>query len=112
MDDHQGPVSSGTGAEASAPAPAPAGPPLRRLPATRAVDRRVRVLGAISVLTIAATYLAAQIDFLRRHTLGFPPIEPRRYWWPQVTHIWMPGLGAALVLGLAAFVLHRRNQRE
>jgi hypothetical protein len=78
----------------------------------KTVDGRVRVLGAMSVLTVAGTYLAAQIDFLRRHTLGFPPIEPKRYWLPQLTHIWMPGLGAALVLGLAAFVLHRRNRRE
>ena len=81
-------------------------------PAERPVDLRVRVLAALAVLTVAGTYLAAQIDFLRRHTLGFPPIEPKRYWWPQVTHIWAPGLGAALVLALAAFVLHRRNHHD
>jgi hypothetical protein len=84
--------------------------PVRSPPAPRPTDLRVRVLAALAVLTVAGTYLAAQIDFLRRHTLGFPPVEPRRYWWPQVTHIWMPGLGAALVLGAAAFVLHRRNR--
>ena len=83
--------------------------PVRSPTAPRPTDLRVRVLAALAVLTVAGTYLAAQIDFLRRHTLGFPPVEPRRYWWPQVTHIWLPGLGAALVLGVAAFVLHRRN---
>jgi len=90
--------------EASVRPPAPA--------AERPADLRVRVLSALAVLTVAGTYLAAQIDFLRRHTLGFPPIEPKRYWWPQVTHIWLPGLGAALALGLAAFVLHRRNRHD
>ena len=84
--------------------------PVRRPPVTRPLDLRVRVLAALSVLTLVGTYLAAQIDFLRRHTLGFPPIEPRRYWLPQITHIWAPGLGAAAILALAAFVLHRRNR--
>jgi len=86
--------------------------PVRRPPAARPVDRRARILAALSVLTIAGTYLAAQIDFLRRHTLGFPPIEPKRYWWPQITHIWLPGLGAALLLAVAAFVLHRRTRGD
>jgi len=84
--------------------------PVRNPPAARPVDVRVRVLAALSVLAVAATYLAAQIDFLRRHTLGFPPVEPKRYWLPQLTHIWLPGLGAALVLAVAAFVLHRWNR--
>jgi hypothetical protein len=83
--------------------------PVRRPPAERSVLLPVRVLSALAVLTLAGTYLAAQIDFLRRHTLGFPPIEPKRYWLPQVTHIWLPGIGAALLLALGAFVLHRRN---
>jgi hypothetical protein len=83
---------------------------IRPMSAARKIDIRVRVLAALSVLAVAGTYLAAQVDFLRRHTLGFPPIEPKRYWWPQVTHIWLPGLGAALLLAGAAFVLHRRNR--
>ena len=87
-------------------------PSVRQAPVERPTDLRVRVLAALAVLTVAGTYLAAQIDFLRRHTMGFPPIEPKRYWWPQLTHIWAPGLGAALVLGLAAFVLHRRNRHD
>jgi LPXTG-motif cell wall-anchored protein len=84
---------------------------VRRGPAARPTELRVRVLAAMAVLAVAGTYLAAQIDFLRRHTLGFPAIEPRKYWLPQVTHIWLPGLGAALLLGGAAFLLHRRNRR-
>jgi hypothetical protein len=84
----------------------------RRPPLEPPVDRRVRVLAGLAVLTVAGTYLAAQVDFLRRHTVGFPPIDPRRYWLPQVTHIWAPGLGAALVLAAAAFVLHRRNRGD
>jgi len=117
MDDHpEGPVppavSPGGASPPELPAPTPVEAPARRALAVKPLDRRVRVLGALSVLTVAGTYLAAQIDFLRRHTLGFPPVEPKRYWWPQFTHIWVPGLGAALVLALAAFVLHRRNRRD
>jgi hypothetical protein len=87
-------------------------PVVRRIAAARPVDRRARLLAALAVLTAAGTYLAAQIDFLRRHTLGFPPIEPKRYWWPQFTHIWLPGLGAALLLAGTAFVLHRRTRGD
>jgi hypothetical protein len=86
--------------------------PVRRETAVRSIHPAVRVLAALAVLTLAGTYLAAQIDFLRRHTLGFPPIEPKRYWWPQITHIWFPGLGAALLLGAVAFLLHRRNRAD
>jgi len=84
----------------------PARPPDAR------IDVRVRVLAALAVLTVAGTYLAAQVDFLRRHTMGFPVIEPKKYWWPQFTHIWLPGLGAALLLAGAAFFLHRRRRAD
>jgi hypothetical protein len=86
--------------------------PVRRIQAARPIDLRARVLAALAVLSVAVTYLAAQIDFLRRHTLGFPPIEPKRYWWPQITHIWLPGLGAALLLAGVAFALHRRSRPD
>jgi|SRR3954451_10163528 hypothetical protein len=119
MENPEGPAPPAVGTGGQSP-PAPAAPVLatapvavvRRPSPARTVDARIRVLGALAVLTLVGTYLAAQIDFLRRHTLGFPPVEPKRYWWPQVTHIWAPGLGAALVLALAAFVLHRRNRPD
>jgi len=59
-------------------------------------------------LAAAATFLAAQLDFLRRHGIG---IKPERYWHPQLVQIWLPGLGTALVLGALAFLLHRRGPR-
>jgi hypothetical protein len=62
----------------------------------------------LAVLGFAATFLAAQIDFARRYRIG---ILPERYWWPQFLQIWLPGLGAAAVLALVAFVLHRRGRR-
>jgi hypothetical protein len=67
----------------------------------------VRVLSAMAVLAVAGTYLAAQIDFVRRHTLGFPPLDVRRYWLLQIKFIWVRGLGAALLLAAIAFLLHR-----
>jgi hypothetical protein len=75
--------------------------PLDRLaPVTRAV----RVLATAAVLALTGTYVAAQVDFLRRHD---PSIPPARYWLPQLRTIWAPGLALALVCAAAAFVLHR-----
>jgi hypothetical protein len=75
----------------------------------RRASAAVRLLSAMAVLAVAGTYLAAQIDFLRRHTLGFPPLDVRRYWVLQIKFIWVRGLGAALLLALAAFLIHRRQ---
>jgi hypothetical protein len=69
----------------------------------------VRLLAALSVLTLAGTYVAAQVDFVRRHE---PGIDPIRYWLPQLTNIWLPGLGAALVFAGLAFALHMRVRAE
>jgi hypothetical protein len=78
----------------------------------RRVSVPVRVFSALSVLALAGTFLAAQIDFVRRHTLGFPPLDVRRYWLLQIKFIWVRGLGAALVLALVAFLLHRGRQAD
>jgi hypothetical protein len=69
----------------------------------------VRVLATVAVLALAGTYVAAQVDFLRRHE---PGIQPVRYWLPQLRTIWGPGLGLALVCAAAAFVLHRWWRRR
>lgn len=66
------------------------------------------VLASLAILAVAFTFFAAQIDFARRNRIG---ISAERYWWPQLTQIWLPGLGLAVVLGLASFVLHRRGRR-
>ena len=75
----------------------------------RAVAIAARVFSALAVLTAAGTYLAAQIDFVRRHTVGFPPMPPARYWLPQIEEIWVPGLGATFFFAGVAFLLHRRR---
>lgn len=72
------------------------------------LSRGTRIFASLALLSFAATFLAAQIDFARRNHID---IAPERYWWPQFTQIWLPGLTAALVLGTAAFVLHRRRPR-
>jgi hypothetical protein len=71
--------------------------------------RLVRLLAAGAVLCLAGTFVAAQIDFVRRHAYG---ISPTKYWLPQLTHIWLPGLGAALLLAAGAFALHRRGRAD
>jgi hypothetical protein len=70
--------------------------------------RSPRIFAALAILTVAATFLLAQLDFARRHRIGIPP---ERYWLPQLRQIWLPGLGVALVLGVIALVLHRRGRR-
>ena len=77
--------------------------------ATQRPAAAVRWLTAAAVLALAGSYLAAQIDYFRRHQ---PGITPRRYLWPQFTHIWAPGVGVALALGIIALVLHLRARRR
>jgi hypothetical protein len=71
-------------------------------------QRTPRVLASAALLAVALTFLAAQVDFVRRNRIG---IDPERYWRPQLVQIWLPGLGLALVLLALAFVLHRRGRR-
>jgi hypothetical protein len=73
------------------------------------MSRRVRILAALASLSLPGTYLAAQIDFVRRHS---PGIAPERYWLPQLTRIWLPGLAATVIFALAAFALHRRARGD
>ena len=71
-------------------------------------QRSPRVLASLAVLSVALTFLAGQVDFVRRNRIG---ITPERYWRPQLLQIWLPGLGLALVLLGLAFALHRRGRR-
>ena len=73
------------------------------------MSRRVRFLVASATLSLPGTYLAAQIDFVRRHS---PGISPKKYWLPQLTRIWLPGLAATLIFALCAFALHRRARDD
>lgn len=66
------------------------------------------VLRAGAVLAVAGTYLAARIDFVQRHR---PGIEPARYYLPQLVHVWLPGLGLAAALLVAALLAGRPGRR-
>jgi len=67
----------------------------------------VRILVTLAVLCGAATYVASQIDFVRRHQPGIPPT---RYWVPQLVQIWLPGAAATALFALCALWLHRRRR--
>jgi hypothetical protein len=73
------------------------------------MSRKVRILAALATVSLPGTYLAAQIDFVRRH---HPGIAPERYWLPQLLRIWLPGLAATLIFTLSAFALHRRARGD
>jgi hypothetical protein len=69
----------------------------------------VRIFATLSLLILVGTYVAAQVDFLRRHR---PGIQPLKYWLPQARMIWVPGLALALLCAAAAFALHRWRRRK
>ena len=73
------------------------------------MSRRVRLLAALATLSLPGTYLAAQIDFVRRHS---PGMAPERYWLIQLTRVWLPGLATTLIFALCAFALHRRARGD
>jgi LPXTG-motif cell wall-anchored protein len=83
----------------------PASP--RPAAAPRRTAALVRPLAAGALVAIAGTFLAAQVDYYRRYV---PNMPPRRYWLPQLSQIWLPGLGLSLVLAAAAFLLHFRRR--
>ena len=65
-------------------------------------------LRATAVLAVAGTYLAARIDFVQRHR---PGIAQTRYVLPQVMHVWLPGIGLAVALFVAAQIAGRAGRR-
>jgi hypothetical protein len=69
----------------------------------------MRVFASLAVLALVGTYVAAQVDLVRRHQ---PGIAPARYWAPQLLQIWVPGLAATLVLASVAFALERSMRRK
>ncbi len=83
--------------------------PLEPEPETGTAVLAVRVLATLAVLALVGSYVAAQVDFLRRHQ---PGITPLRYWIPQLRTIWGPGLAVALACGAVAFALHRWWRRK
>ena len=69
----------------------------------------VRIFATIAVAAFVTTYVAVEVDLLRRH---FPGIDPVKYWLPQLRQITLPGLGAAALCSLIAFALHRLRRRS
>jgi hypothetical protein len=69
------------------------------------VKHGARLAATGAVLAVAGTYLAAQVDYVRRHR---PGVSPERYLVPQLTQIWLPGLALAATLAVITIVLRRR----
>lgn len=67
-----------------------------------------RAFASVALLALVGTYVAVEIDFVRRH---HPGIAPERYWIPQVTHVVLPGLGAAALFATLAFALERGRRQ-
>lgn len=67
-----------------------------------------RILMCLAVLAFVGTYVATQVDFLRRHR---PGISPAAYLQPQALQILAPGLGLAAAFGIAAVIVTRFRRR-
>ena len=79
-------------------------------PAARTrVEQAVRVFASLALLALVGTYVAAQVDLVRRH---HPGVAPARYWLPQLSQIWLPGLAAAAMRAAVAFALERYARRK
>jgi hypothetical protein len=68
----------------------------------------VKAFATLAVGAFATTFVAIEVDLLRRHV---PGIEPIKYWLPQFRQITLPGLGATLVCALLAYTLHKLRRR-
>jgi hypothetical protein len=87
-----------SGVPTTAPAaPKPAGP-----------SWPTRIFATLAVGAVVGTFVAVQIDQVRRH---FPGVDPAKYWLPQLQQVTLPGLGAGLLCGLIAFAFHRLGRR-
>jgi hypothetical protein len=69
----------------------------------------VRILVTLALAAFVTTFVALEVDLLRRH---FPGIEPGKYWLPQINQITLPGLGATLLCAGLAFALHHLRRRS
>ena len=79
-----------------------------RVAAKTAVSAAPRLCFALALVAVVGTYVAAQVDFWRRHK---PGIAPEIYLGPQFLQVWLPGILLTAILVLAGFVLHRRQDR-
>ena len=89
------------------PAP-PRAPGTRRGGAPDQPNLAVRLLATLALAAFVTTYVATEVDLVRRH---FPGIEPAKYWLPQLRQITLPGLAAALLCAVLAYTLHRLRRR-
>ena len=93
-----------TGTTVSTTAPVP----LPRSPTPAGPRWPARLFATLSVAAVVGTFVAVEVDQVRRH---FPGIDPAKYWLPQLQQVTLPGLGAGLVLGLIAFAFHKLGRR-
>lgn len=65
-----------------------------------------RLLASLAVVVFAATFVAAQMDFVRRHR---PGIAPQVYLQPQALQVLAPGFGLGAALAFSAWLVARRQ---
>lgn len=65
-----------------------------------------RLLASLAVVVFAATFVATQIDFVRRHR---PGIAPEVYLRPQALQVLAPGLSLGVALAFSAWLVARRQ---
>ncbi|HEY0709244.1 MAG TPA: hypothetical protein VGG33_20710 [Polyangia bacterium] len=98
-----------------APQAAPAASPKRATPTgMRAANRvrpgiAVRIFATLALAAAVTTYVAVEVDLVRRH---FPGVDPLRYWLPQLQQVTLPGLGATAIAALLALGIYKLQRRR
>jgi hypothetical protein len=67
-----------------------------------------RLFATLAVGAVVVTFVAVEVDQVRRH---FPGIDPTKYWLPQLQQVTLPGLGAGLLCALIALAFHKLGRR-
>jgi hypothetical protein len=83
-------------------------------PGMRATNRprpgiAVRIFATFALVAAVTTYVAVEVDLIRRH---FPGVDPLRYWLPQLQQVTLPGLGAVAICALVALAIHKLQRRR
>lgn len=69
----------------------------------------VRIFATLALAAAVTTYVAVEVDLVRRH---FPGVDPLRYWLPQLQQVTLPGLGATAIAALLALGIYKLQRRR
>jgi hypothetical protein len=76
---------------------------------TKGLPLFIRLLASSAVVALVGTFVATEIDFIRRHR---PGVSPEAFLVPQALQILAPGIGLAAAFGTCAAVAAYRHRTK